>query len=104
MFYGTKDALRAISTNSQISSRFRPMYLTKWKMNKDFITLFSNNLKYASFEKEIKYFEQKCSRIGTWNVEGYIGEIINLLKESTIYAIRTGSEQITIDELKMWFQ
>ncbi len=30
---GIKDALRAISTDSQIMSRFRPVFLTKWKMD-----------------------------------------------------------------------
>ena len=33
---GTKDALRAVSTDTQISSRFRPIYLKKWKMDKEF--------------------------------------------------------------------
>ena len=97
---GTKDALRAISTNSQISSRFRPMYLTKWKMNKDFITLLATILSMLPLKKKSNILNKNAAELVLEMSEGYIGEIINLLKESAIYAIRTGSEQITIDELK----
>lgn len=97
---GIKDALRAISTNSQISSRFRPVYLTKWKLNKDFINLLATILSMLPLKKKSNILNQKAAELILEISEGYIGEIINLLKETAKYAIRTGSEQITIEEIK----
>ena len=78
---GTKDALRAISTNSQISSRFRPMYLTKWKMNKDFITLLATIVSMLPLKKKTNILNKNAAELILEMSEGYIGEIINLLKE-----------------------
>lgn len=97
---GIKDALRAISTNSQISSRFRPVYLTKWKLNKDFINLLATILTMLPLKKKSNILNQKAAELILEISEGYIGEIINLLKEAAKYAIRTGSERITIEEIK----
>lgn len=97
---GTKDALRAISTNNQISSRFRPVYLTKWKMDKDFINLLATILSILPLKKQSNILNKNSAEIILEISEGYIGEIINLLKAAAIYAIRTGSERITIDEIK----
>jgi len=97
---GIKDALRAISTNNQISSRFRPVYLTKWKMDKDFINLLATILSILPLKKQSNILNKNSAEIILEISEGYIGEIINLLKAAAIYAIRTGSERITIDEIK----
>ncbi len=41
---GVKEALRAVNTEDQISSRYRPEYLTKWKMDKDYISLLATTI------------------------------------------------------------
>lgn len=97
---GTKDSLRAISTNTQISSRFRPVYLTKWKKDKDFISLIATIVSMLPLKKESNVLNTEVADYILKITEGYIGEIIGLLKSSAIYAIRTGSERITIKELK----
>lgn len=52
---GTKDALRAVSTDIQISSRFRPIYLKKWKMDKEFVSLLATFLKTLPLKKSQLY-------------------------------------------------
>jgi len=56
---GTKDALRAVSTDTQISSRFRPIYLKKWKMDKKICFSIGNIFKNTSIKKRVNYIDSK---------------------------------------------
>lgn len=55
---GTKDALRAVSTDTQISSRFRPIYLKKWKMEKEYVSLLATFLTTLPLKKNQLYLHQ----------------------------------------------
>lgn len=97
---GTKDALRAISTDTQISSRFRPIYLKKWKMDKEFVSLLATFLKTLPLKKESTILTVNTSMEILEISDGNIGDIIGLLKKAAIYAIKSESERITLKEIK----
>lgn len=97
---GTKDALRTISTDTQISSRFRPVYLTKWKMDKDYVALLATILTTLPLKKESDILNPKTAQEILNISEGYIGDIVALLKKAAIYALQTNKEKITINEIR----
>jgi len=97
---GTKDALRAISTDTQISSRFRPVYLTKWRMDKDYVALLATILATLPLKKESDILNSKTAQEILNISEGYIGDIVSLLKKAAIYALQNSKEKITINEIK----
>ncbi|KLE06650.1 TniB family NTP-binding protein [Aliarcobacter butzleri] len=97
---GTKDALRAVSTDTQISSRFRPIYLKKWKMDKEFISLLATFLKTLPLKKESTILTVNTSMEILEISDGNIGDIVGLLKKAAIYAIKSESERITLKEIK----
>jgi hypothetical protein len=97
---GTKDALRAVSTDTQISSRFRPIYLKKWKMNKEYVSLLATFLTTLPLKKESQILTHNTAMEILGISDGYIGDIISLLKKAAIYAIESGSEKISLKEIK----
>ena len=97
---GTKDSLRAIGSDDQISSRFRPEYLTRWKMDKDYVSLLATILASLPLKKESNILNKESANIILEISNGYIGEIINLLRSAAVYAIESGSERITHKEIQ----
>lgn len=96
---GTKDALRAVSTDTQIISRFRPVYLKKWKMNKEYVSLLATFLSTLPLKKESQILTHNTAMEILEISDGYIGDIIGLLKQASIYAINSGSERISLKEI-----
>ena len=97
---GTKDALMATGTDMQISSRFRPMGLPLWKMDADFARLLASIETILPLRRESKLATIEVATAVYELSEGYLGEIIALVKDSAIVAIKSGSEQITLKEIK----
>lgn len=97
---GTKDALRAVSTDTQISSRFRPIYLKKWKMDKEFISLLATFLTTLPLKKESQILTSNTAMEILEISDGYIGDIVGLLKHAAIYSIESGSEKISLKEIR----
>lgn len=97
---GTKDALRAVSTDTQISSRFRPIYLKKWKMDKEFISLLATFLTTLPLKKESQILTPNTAMEILEISDGYIGDIVGILKHAAIYAIESGTERITLKEVR----
>jgi len=97
---GTKDALRTISTDMQISSRFRPEYLPKWKMGPEYVNLLATIVSMMPLHKTSTILNPESASIILEMSEGYIGEIFGLMKEAASYAIRSGSEKITLKEIQ----
>jgi len=97
---GVKEALRAVNTEDQISSRYRPEYLTKWKMDQDYINLLATILSKLPLKKESAILNTADAQKILELCNGYIGEIVNLLKAAAVHAINTNSERITIKEIK----
>lgn len=97
---GVKEALRAVNTEDQISSRYRPEYLTKWKMDKDYISLLATIISKLPLKKQSTILNTTDAQEILNICDGYIGEIVNLIKVAAVYAIKMGSERITIKEIK----
>lgn len=96
---GVKEALRAVNTEDQISSRYRPEYLTKWKKDQDYVNLLATVVKRLPLKKRSSIVNPE-SAVEIFDMSGgYIGEIVNLIKAAAIYAIKSGSEQITMKEI-----
>ncbi|MGE4294338.1 MAG: TniB family NTP-binding protein [Campylobacterales bacterium] len=99
---GIPDALHATNTDSQISNRFKPVFLPRWKLDRSFLSLL------ASIEKTLPL--KKPSNLGTTKelalaiadqAEGYIGEIVELVTKAAELAIKNGVERITKDEIQL---
>lgn len=97
---GVKEALRAVNTEDQISSRYRPEYLTKWKMDKDYISLLATIISKLPLKKQSTIINKDDASEILELCNGYIGEIVNLIKAAAIYAIKSGSERVTIKEIR----
>ncbi|MGE4419582.1 MAG: TniB family NTP-binding protein [Sulfurimonas sp.] len=97
---GVKEALRAVNTEDQISSRYRPEYLTKWKMDKDYISLLATTISKLPLKKQSTIINKDDAQEILELCNGYIGEIVNLIKAAAIHAIKTASERVTIKEIK----
>lgn len=93
---GTRDAIRTLHTDTQLSSRFEAFGLPKWQLNMEFLRLLTsferllplaNPSNLASKELAIK-LHNMCS--------GTIGGLTAVLKRATVQAIRTGNERIDV--------
>lgn len=98
---GTKDALNATTTDMQISSRFPPMLLPLWKLDEDIVALLDAleatlPLKLPSGLAKISEIARKILSLG----EGILGDIVSVIRESAILAIKNGTEKITMEEIK----
>lgn len=98
---GTQDAMSAISIDNQTKSRFKPYELPLWNNDENFLRFIATMeamlpLKRAS--NIYKDYELLSYLHGL--SKGCIGEAIDILKDASVYAIRTKSECITKKEIK----
>lgn len=91
---GTRDAFRALQTDSQLANRFEPVLLPRWEFDTDFLRLL------ASFERMLPLREPSLLHDTTLSTklfsmcEGYIGELSRLLTMAGVYAVASGKERI----------
>lgn len=98
---GTKDALRATSTDPQISNRFTPVFLPKWKVDQDYVSLLASIETLLPLKKPSGLASNKQIALEIFNrTGGNIGEVLNLIYLATESAIRRGIERVTMDEIK----
>jgi len=97
---GTKDALVAISTDPQIESRFTPMYLPKWQFDDEFGSLLATYQSTIPLKKESNLLDETIAEEILYLSDGYIGNMIELLRQAAITAIKTKTERITLKEIK----
>ena len=98
---GTQDAMSAISIDNQTKSRFKPLELPNWNNDKNF-SRFITTIEAMLPLKQASNLYQNYELL-TYIHElsnGCIGEVIDILKDASIYAIRTKSERITKKEIK----
>ena len=92
---GTKDALIATETDYQISSRFPPQALLTWTYDKNYLSFLHAYEKTLPLKKQSNLVEQKNLTLKILEYsEGYLGEIVAILKELAVLAIKTGKERI----------
>ncbi len=98
---GTKDALLATDTDYQISSRFPPYILSTWSYDDNYLSFLKTYEVTLPLRKESKIAEQEeLSRKILEYSEGYLGEIVSIIKKLTILAIKSKKEKIDNSFLK----
>lgn len=91
---GTRDAIRALHTDTQLSSRFEPFGLPRWQLDAEFLRLL------ASFERlmplaEPSHLAGRELAIKLHGLSGgTIGGLSRVLKRATVEAIRARRERI----------
>jgi hypothetical protein len=91
---GTPEARAAIQTDEQLTNRFTPVILPRWKMGEEFLRLL------ASFEAMLPlYLPSNLTNTTTAlrllsMSDGLIGEISTILTNAAVAAIETGQEKI----------
>lgn len=98
---GTQDAMSAISIDNQTKSRFKPLELPNWNNDENFSRFITTIEAMLPLKKASNLYQNY--ELLTYIHElsnGCIGEVIDILKDASIYAIRTKSEKITKKEIK----
>lgn len=96
---GVREAIRALHTDTQLSSRFEAVGLKRWKLDKDFLRLL------ASFESVTPLAER--SRLATPDFaprihamsQGTIGGVSEVIQRCAVRALRDGRERIEPKDL-----
>lgn len=96
---GTPEARVAIHTNPQLANRFEPVFLPRWKLDKDFRRLL------VTFERGLPLL--KASNLADRDMairlhamsEGLIGEVKMILTRAAVLAIQKEVEKVTPEVL-----
>lgn len=97
---GTKEALTMLTTDEQLSSRFRPEKLPKWKEGVNFLNLLANLESTLPLKLSSNLASQELAPVLFDLSEGIIGEVATLVAAAATIAIKTGSERIGLKEIK----
>lgn len=98
---GTADALHAVATDAQLTSRFPAKLMPRWKdATPDFRQLLASFEYILPLRDESKLATLQLARLIYGLTEGVLGEVARLLRASAIRAIQSGDEAITEDILK----
>lgn len=97
---GTKEALAAISIDEQFSSRFRPEKLHKWKPDQDFVNMLANMERTLPLAQPSNLATPELAPVIFELSGGILGELATLLTGAAVLAVKTGTERISLKELK----
>lgn len=92
---GTRDAFNALQTDPQLSNRFEPALLPKWRMDEDFFRLLASFEHMIPLKKPSGLTEENLAMKLLSMTEGTIGELSSLLTRAAVLAIGTGEERIS---------
>ena len=96
---GTKLAFNAIQSDHQLSNRFEPNILRRWKNDNEFKRLLLSFERVIPLKKESGLIGDRISSKILSMSDGLIGEVSKILELSSIMAIKDGSERITLKTL-----
>lgn len=97
---GTKEAKNVFRSDGQLSNRFKPVELPKWKLDLQYRKLLASFEELMNLEKPSNLDSKELAIEIMAMSEGWIGEISDVIKQASIAAIKSGDEQITLDTLK----
>ena len=100
---GTKEALRAIHSDTQLANRFEGFALPIWKINNEYRRFLVTCETILPLKNKSSLGEKSMVTYINYLSEGLIGETTTLLQRAAQLAIKNGTETITkdlIDELK----
>lgn len=96
---GIEDALNAFNTDLQLSNRFEPEILEKWKLDDEFAKLLATMERRTPLKNPSRLTSPELAQRILFMSEGILGEIDEVIKRSAILAIKNGTECITMDTL-----
>lgn len=96
---GMEEASVLLKSDPQLANRFRTARLPRWETGKEYLRLLSSFEAMLPLKKPSNLKASRCAQKVLSMSEGLIGEISSILKEATIYAIKTEKEKIDIDVL-----
>lgn len=92
---GTKDAFMAVQSDPQLANRFEPVILPLWDVGDDSRRLLASFEMLLPLKKPSNLSETSMSIKILSMSEGTIGDTSMLLNRAAIFAIKSGTEQIT---------
>lgn len=96
---GIEDAYTVFATDPQLSNRFTPAVLPRWKLDKEGGALLASFERQLPLRKPSGLKQPEILQKVLWMSEGLIGEVYEVLKRAAVQAIRDGEEQITLGGL-----
>jgi len=97
---GVETAFNAIQIDAQLSNRFQPLPLPRWKQGDEWGKLIATFEKLLPLQKPSNLSRPSAAKV-LWEMsEGLIGELVEILLKSGMAAIKGGAEKITIEDLE----
>ncbi|CAI3805459.1 TniB family NTP-binding protein [Rheinheimera sp. MM224] len=93
---GTRDAIRALHTDPQLSSRFEPFGLPRWQLNAEFLRLLASFERLLPLANPSNLIDRDIAIKLHGMSGGTIGGLSRILKRATAQSIRDRSERITL--------
>jgi len=97
---GTADAQLALETDAQMTSRFTPMEVPRWRANEDFRRLLAAFERVLPLRRPSDLTERSVVELLLAATGGLLGEIARLLHEAAELAINDASERISLRHLE----
>lgn len=91
---GTKDAFRAIQSDTQLANRFEPALLPIWKMDETFLRLLMSFERMLPLKEASKLHDVSLATKIYSMSEGHLGEVSKLLTHAAVRAVETENERI----------
>lgn len=98
--FGTSEAQYVFARDSQLDNRFKKVHLTRWECNYDFQMLLTTYETSLPFYERSNLGQPDMARLIYSLTNGTIGEIVTLVREAAIQAVRAGDEKINVDHIK----
>lgn len=92
---GIQSAFHALQSDPQMANRFKPLVLTKWALNQDFLQLVASFERLLPLRKPSELTSKAVASRLHGMIDGKIGELSALLADAAEVAIRSGEECIT---------
>lgn len=97
---GVDEALNAFNTDPQLSNRFEPEFLPKWKLDNEFGMLLQTLERRIPLPQPSNLRDYVIASKIHFLSEGIMGEIHEIVKRAAVYAIRNNKETITLSTLE----
>lgn len=99
---GTAEALHAIRSDDQLTNRFEPVLLPKWRAGKEYEQLLRTLEAILPLRKPSRLSEAPLAEKILFDAEGILGEVISIVTRAAVLAVSSGTETIsvkTIDQI-----
>jgi hypothetical protein len=97
---GVEEAFNAFNTDPQLSNRFEPEFLPKWKFDNEFGILLNTLERRTPLMHPSGLQGNEIARKIYYMSEGVMGEIHEIVKRAAVHAIRSKDERITLETLE----